>query len=307
MFNEGKSRLFQKIGYSLIIFSFFLISYGLFMQFHGIQQLNNNPIRNNNDNTKIHIDKPVSDEKLIYDLIPNNIDHNIIDLETENTLFRNQIQEKYGIQIMYGKETDGYTVEGIQTNCLNDLNKIYDSLFRLDKCLEKYPFGMFQEIREGGIPLTILLVDSYFDSNITGVTDSSYHSAKISLAVSYPLEESFYHESYHYIERYLFKEGANFNSWNNFNPFQFEYGKIYGMYSYSNTSSPDAFFVNNYAQTMDTEDRASTFEYMMADEKIDCFESGKNIWKKAITIARTIEYILDSANPSVEEYWERFL
>ena len=263
-------------------------------------------VEKNNDDSTIHIDKPLIDKNNVDNYV-SNISYSIRELERENDLFRNRIETQFGMRSIYGKETEGYTVDGVHTNCLNDINKIYDSLFRLLKCLEKYPFGMFQEIKEGGIPLTIILVDSYSDSNITGVTDSSSTYAKISLAVSYPIEESFYHESYHYIERYLFKEGANFNSWNNFNPYSFEYGKIYGIYSYDNTYSKDAFFVNNYAQTMDTEDRASTFEYMMKNEKDDCFNNGQIIWKKAIAIARTIEYVLDSVSPSVTEYWERFL
>ena len=305
--NNGNSKLIRRFGYLLIFFSLTIIFYGLFLQLFEIYQGKSNLQEDNNsDDLVIHIDKPDNDKKRKTSSI-SNTDYSTVDLDAENDRFRKEIQNKYGIQIMYGSETDGYTVDGVQTIRLNDSNIIHDSLFRLEKCLEKYPFGMFEEIKAGGIPLTILLVDSYSDSNITGVTDSSYRYAKISLATSYPLEESFFHESYHYIERYLVKEGANFNSWNNFNPFQFEYGKIYGLYSYSNTFSSDAFFVNNYAQTMDTEDRASTFEYMMGDEKISCFNNGQIVWKKAITIARTIEFVLDSVSSSTIEYWERFL
>ena len=176
----------------------------------------------------------------------------------------------------------------------------------LKNTLNKYPKGLFKEIINGGIPLTIILIKSYSDSNITGITDSSYSYANISIATMYPFDESFYHESYHYIERYLFKNGANYNSWDSLLPLNFNWGTIDGSLSYSNTFSSDAFFVNNYAQTSASEDRASTFEYMMADTKASCLNVGNTIWKKAVYMSRTIDSVFDCVKPDVIEYWERF-
>lgn len=229
------------------------------------------------------------------------------DIITLNSQLRKEIQDTYGITVKYGDETKGYTVSNITTEPIVEPEIIRQQLIQLDNTLKLYPEGMFKEIRDGGIPLTIILVKSYSQENVTGVTDSSYSFANISIAAVYPFMESFFHESYHYIERYLFKKGADYNSWNSLNPEDFQYGIIYNNLSYSNTFMEKAPFVNNYAQTAATEDRASTFEYMMASSKASCLNSQNIVWKKARYMATTIDDVLDTVSPDVVEYWERYL
>ena len=69
----------------------------------------------------------------------------------------------------------------------------------------------------------------------------------------------------------------------------------------------DSYFVNNYAQIAATEDRASTFEYMMADTKASCLNKNNTVWYKATYIAMTMESVFDSIDPDTVEYWERFI
>lgn len=234
-----------------------------------------------------------------------------VSIDNANELLKKEIEDLYGISIKYGKETEGYSIryldEKIETTSINDSAIINKSLNKLKNSLELYPNGLFHEINSGGIPLTIILIDSFSDKNITGVTNSSYVDAAISIAVSYPLEETLYHESYHYIERYLFKMGAGYNTWDLLNPRDFNYSEIYKELSYANTFSENAYFVNTYAQTDDKEDRASTFEYMMASSKASCLNNGNPVWKKAVLISRTMEAVLDTVSPNITEYWERFL
>ena len=232
-------------------------------------------------------------------------------IDSLNLTLRDEIEKKYGLTVEYGKETDGYSIHtssgNISTISISDSETIYKQLDLLKKVLSLYPDGLFQEIKKGGIPLTVMLIQEFSEKNITGITDSSYSYANISIAATHGFEESFFHESYHYIERYLFKKGASFNSWNSLNPSDFEYGTIYSGYSYSNTFSQDSFFVNNYAQTAATEDRASTFEFMMASNKATCLNQNMPVWRKARYMATTMDYVLKSATPSTVEYWERFL
>ena len=229
--------------------------------------------------------------------------------EEANHIYRDSIQEKYHVSIRYGKETDGYRVAGVGTTSLKDPEEIYHQLKELNDTLALYPEGLFEEIGKGGIPLTILLIDHYSEDMITGITDSSYSYAVISISANYSFQESFYHESYHYIERYLLKKGINFNSWNSFNPQYFIYDRNLSnnSLSYDRTFEEKSPFVNNYAQTSPEEDRASTFEYMMADHKASCLNQGNPIWEKANYMAMNIDVILDTVRPDVEEYWERFL
>ena len=163
-------------------------------------------------------------------------------------------------------------------------------------------------MRRGGIPLTVLLINNYANPSITGITDSNYSFAHISIAVSHPFEESFYHESYHYIERYIFKRGGNFSSWDSLNPQGFVYNQnISNANSFANTHLSSAPFVNTYAQTAATEDRASTFEYMMAANKAICFEKDMPVWRKAYLMSSMIDAAFNSVSPNAIEYWERHL
>lgn len=236
---------------------------------------------------------------------------NSISIDGLNEIFRKEIQEEFGVAIRYGLETQGYSIKTtsgqITTTYIVDSSEINKQLRCLKSVLSLYPKGMFQEIKKGGIPLTILLINNYSDDSITGITDSSYTYANISIAAIHPFEESFFHESYHYIERYLMKKGATFNSWDSFNPEGFSWGNIYNDYSFTNAFLDNSFFVNNYAQTSGAEDRASTFEYMMADTKAGCLNYGTTIWKKADYMSRTIDYVFDTVSPNVVERWERFL
>lgn len=249
---------------------------------------NNNS--NNTDNTKKNNNVTVSS-----------------DLDTINNQLRTEIENEFNVKVKYGDETNGYSVSGISTTPITSEAIVNSSLIHLKNTLGLYPKGIFKEIAEGGIPLTIYLINNYQEENITGVTDSSYSYANISIAVIYPFEESFYHESYHYIERFMFKNGASFENWNSLNPAGFNYGTISNDLSYSNTFSESAPFVNNYAQTDDKEDRASTFEYMMASSKASCLNNGQTVWRKAMFMARTMDAVLNSVSPNVVEYWERYL
>lgn len=234
-----------------------------------------------------------------------------VSIDDVNLYLKTEIERTYGVSVIYGADTDGYSVkyldQNVDTVSIQDSYLVNSSLVKLKNVLELYPSNLFFEIKSGGLPLTIMLVNNFSDKLITGVTDSSYANAVIVIAVAYPFEETFYHESYHYIERFLFKRGANFSSWNSFNPSDFSYGTIYKNISYANSFSENAYFVNTYAQTDEKEDRASTFEYMMANTKASCLNNGNPIWKKAVFMSRMIEAVLDSASPNNIEYWERFL
>lgn len=229
-------------------------------------------------------------------------------IDEQNNSIRNSIQNSFGVNIKYGNETAGYKVAGLDTVPIDDSNTINNQLNQLRDTLSRYPKGLFQEIKNGGIPLTIILISQYSELSVTGVTDSSYSYAVISIAAIHPFAESFYHESYHYIERYIFKKGQNFNNWDSLNPKTFQgWGVVDGNLSYANTFSPDAPFVNNYAQTAPTEDRASTFEYMMADSKASCLNQGTYVWNKANRMAVTMETVLNSVSPYTVERWEQYL
>lgn len=228
-------------------------------------------------------------------------------IETTNDNLRKNIENKYGITVRYGVETNGYTIAGLSTEYLTDTNRINQLLSELNYNLSLYPTGFLNETKQGGYTLTIYLIKRYSQDNVTGITDSTTKNVVISLATDYSYIESMHHELYHYIEKYMYQRGANYTTWNSLNPTGFNYGSGNASLSYANTKNSNAFFVNNYAQTDQFEDRASTFEYMMSQNEESCLQTGTTIWKKAKYMCEQIDAVFQSATPSTIEYWERFV
>ena len=117
---------------------------------------------------------------------------NIEEVIDSNDKLRKEIEKDYNIKIYYGEETSNYMVQDITTYPINDKDVITNQLNRLKNTLALYPKELFLEIKNGGIPLSIYLINNYSENSVTGVTDSSYNYAIISIAAVYPLEESFY-------------------------------------------------------------------------------------------------------------------
>ena len=130
----------------------------------------------------------------------------------------------------------------------------------------------------------------------------------MSLAAGAEFVDTFHHENYHYMERYMFKNGANFADWVRYNPVGFNYGADTSYPVYNMTFAPDVYFVNTYARDYDEfEDRASTFEYMMASNKASCLNYDMPIYKKAVFISSKIEQSFRTCSSGNTEYWERFI
>ena len=241
----------------------------------------------------------------------NNTQYNVksnTNSDFSNNDLRNSIQNKYGIGIKYGTETDGYSVSNLKVISLSDTNTITNSLNKLNNDLSLYPSGLFNEIKSNGYNLTIYLVKKYNVDNVTGITDSSGKKVIISIATDYQFSESLHHEIYHYMENFMRTKGSRYTTWDNLNPTNFKYSdKHNSNLSYSYTGDSNAYFVNNYAQTAAEEDRASTFEYMMASSKSGCLDNGKHIWLKAKYMCEQIDVVFSSVSPNRIEYWERYV
>lgn len=247
----------------------------------------------NEENTSIPSNQPPENTLSGIDLTNNNL--------------RNSIQNKYGIIVKYGAETNGYTISGLSTVMLNDGNRINELLNTLNYNLSLYPSGFFYETKDENYSLTIYLLKRYSQENVTGITDSTTKNVVISLATDYSFVDSLHHEMYHYIEKYMYAKGANYTTWHTLNPSGFSYGTTNTLLSYSNTQDSYAFFVNTYAQSDEYEDRASTFEYLMSATEASCLTTGTPIWKKSKYMCEQIDAVFQTVSPSTIEYWERYV
>lgn len=224
------------------------------------------------------------------------------------TNYRKQIEDTYGIKVLYGSETNGYVVGSLGTTAITDTNVMKSTLEQLNTALSMYPNGFFREFSKQNMSLNVYLIKNYSAENVTGVTDFAPRRTIISIATDFPFAESFHHEMLHYIEHYIESAGGRFTAWNSFNPLDFTYGVENSSYSYSKTGTPGSYFVNNYAQTSANEDRASTFEYMTASVKYSCYDSNDYpIWKKSNYLSTMIETYFTTVSSSVVDYWERYI
>lgn len=225
----------------------------------------------------------------------------------QNVVFRKNIEDTYGVKVFYGNETSGYSVGGMSTTVIPD-SSVSSALTQLNAALATYPVGFFQEFLNKSINVNVYLIKNYSANNVTGVTDTSFKRINISIAMDFPFNESFHHEVLHAIEYYIERSGGKFTSWNSFNPADFSYGTENKDYSYSVTGNASSYFVNNYAQVSQSEDRASTFEYMTASKRYSCFDShGYPIWQKSDYLSRMIDTYFNTVTPEVIDYWERYV
>lgn len=265
----------------------------------------NDTISDNSTNNNPIITPPINDSSENNSTPPNsNID---IDVDAYNNNLRNTIQTTYGVIVKYGDETSGYKVGGLDVIPNTDQWKTEQALLELQTNMALYPINFYGEIRNGGLPLTILLIKNYSSANVTGITERSRNGVIISIALDYPFSDSFNHEMYHYMEHYINIRGGTYANWNSYNPNGFVYNHFDPQYVYDLTFREDSYFVNSYAQSYEYEDRASTFEYMMAANKISPLNQGNNIWKKAKLMCEMIDYYFTTVNDYTTEYWERFV
>lgn len=267
------------------------------------------PVVDNSNNGSIDVDTNKENVTPEEPTVDNNPSEPVVPtIEETNINLRNEIQNQYGISVKYGSETAGYNVGGMSTTQITDPNVVKKALEDMKSTISLFPVGIWNEMKSSGYPLTIYLIGNYSSTNVTGVTESFSNRVTISIATKFSFGETFNHEVFHYFENFITQfRGANFNEWNSFNPANFGYGSVNSSLSYTRTFSADSYFVNDYAQTQDAEDRASTFEYMMFDAKAACLNRDKPVWKKAKYMADQLDNYLNSVSPNVVEYWERHL
>ena len=259
----------------------------------------------NNNSTNIFDNSNNTNEDVNHDINPSISNDDVID---ENDILRRSIEDTYGIKVKYGDEVSNYQAGSMNVTPILDKDIIKNGLEQLKETLKLYPQDFFREFLNENLSLEVFLIKSYSKDNVTGVTDLFGNRVIVSIAMDYPCFESFNHEIYHYIEHFIVRKQGEFSAWNMYNPNDFSYGTVNSNYSYTKTQKADSVFVNNYAQTNPYEDRASTFEYMMASNKIPCFNSSDYpIWKKSSYMALMIDTYFDTVSPSVIDYWERFI
>lgn len=186
--------------------------------------------------------------------------------EKENDNLRKNLEQTYGLTILYGNDPMTSSRDLIRGT---DENVISNQLNTLKIELSKYPVGFFNSFKQKGMPLSILLVERIVGSSIAGAADTSYASNPKLILTNTNFKEVFHHELMHCIDLYLNIVMYNYglDPWSEYealNPNDFEYGNI--NYQEQEPGNPHFWF--DYAKTSVAEDRAELFKAMMTVESV---------------------------------------
>ncbi len=243
------------------------------------------------------------------------------------------IEEKHQIEIFYGEKAVRYFPDFAVTQ-MTDNEATINALNEIKALLDRLPEGFMKEFKSD----TIKGYQIYLCSTL--VQGSSYGIASpAAFALEYDgyqmmvldcnmsnINNNIAHELSHAIDNKLFNQFWNdkidsfYSNWDTLNPNGFEYfmayldeeGNEYDSYyssEYTTFSEDDVnnvYFVDGYAKTFETEDRARIFEYILGNSKEvelpECFESEK-IRNK---INMMSEHIREGFSSVGEEkmYWE---
>lgn len=236
-----------------------------------------------------------------------NTNPSVTNYREENIKISNKIANEYGITVKYGNDIKNYTVSDMTINPITDEKAVNTYLNTVYNNLKLYPNGMFREVSDYGFRLSFYLIHNFSTENVAGVTEQRNLNVIISISTDYDFIETLNHELYHYFDAYMDALGNTNPMWNSLNPSDFTYGQTNSNYSFFSTYRINSYFINDYAQTDDYEDRAVVFEYMMASYELKCFETGTPTYKKARLISETLDNYFSSVTSSNTEYWERYI
>lgn len=244
-----------------------------------------------------------------------------------------QLEEEYGVEIYIGEECSnilgGYTVAP-----LTEYYRVEDSLKMLEEEMEKYPDNFFEQFEYSWVEgLEIYLAGTLkgIDGDVLDYAGGfkTVYDSKIVLVMDcndFGVESIFHHELCHAIEEKIVdasysQENPLFNEdvWNSLNPFDDMYTYTYGEYGYSKYQEYTyeqglydgdvqfTYFVDGYAMTYPTEDRARLFESIMTDElyQIDFLES-PYLMEKINYYAECIREVFDTTGWN-DVPWEAYL
>lgn len=265
------------------------------------------------------------------------------DYSIPNSELAKKIKDKYSTDVLYGNNAVRFFT-GYAVVSETDEKLINDALIKLDTFMSKFPEGFFDEMignsaeyNEMCIYLTGKIVpdlnesQSISDAAAFVTTEDNRHIMVVDITNS-DLEATIAHEYMHIIENAMFSIAANkdwngaecFMRWEMLNPDGFSY-----YYSYTDengvTLGSDAvdyngalyydgcgidinsfYFVDGYAMTYPTEDRARIFENIAtySESQLPAYFKGRAMQLKAAYLSACIRSTFDCITDDTVLFWE---
>ena len=235
-----------------------------------------------------------------------------LDTENANVRYVNLLNERYGIDIHYGKGTESFA-KSVQAVPIMDSKKITEMLVELTRALEKYPQNIIKEMDNKGYTVSIYLVDYFENANVALANRNSNNEFKIYISYNETFERAMHHETYHVLEYFMNLEyGLDniFEDWNTLNPEGFVYpedvNKLNRKYVYGLDKERPAYFVTLYSKYSAKEDRAEIFAENMVAETTPIYYTSNHLQNKMLTIKKGLESCFESSRIN-EAYWDKHI
>lgn len=209
----------------------------------------------------------------------------LLDLGENNDYINNKVtyfQENYGVNVNVYTNPN-YLNSNYQMGAVYSEKNIMYALSDLEEYFISFNKDFFSRFYEYGMNG----LNIYFADGITGLTngfdktkvvglyfkkDKKYNII-IDINASSSVKDIISHETMHLIEDYLNIKEYNFSNWNKLNPSGFSYKNTYYIKTRyddtlkDNSNSKNVYFIDNYARSNASEDRARVFEAIIKGEE----------------------------------------
>ncbi len=235
-----------------------------------------------------------------------------------------RIGQVYGVTILLGAACDTEFPE-FSARWFTDYEGVRQELEMLELALSSYPAGFFEQMKYGDVEtIEIQLVQellpqvgSMFEAGSYTAflrTDWDRHLMVVD-AVKATDDGIYYHEISHIIDDYLQwdawnRAGALYTEegWAAHNPDWFDYAYDYAAeFDIFDDAALGDWFIDSYATTFPTEDRARIMENAMSVYGGDYFAEHPGLREKLGYYARCIRDAFDTANWPEVTVWEQYL
>ncbi len=231
------------------------------------------------------------------------------------------LSEQYGVNIRIADQCDE-VYSDFDAALVYDVNTISWGLDDLEKVLSSYPAGFFSQLHYGDVrEIEISLVGSLTATN--DYYDGGFYNAFAQqIGNKYLLVVDMYssgpgtvhHEISHVIDQRLtwdanHRAGALYSeeAWTALSPADFEYFYEYDAdWASRDTSAWEGYFIDGYAMSFPTEDRARTWEYACEDYDWS-FADAPGLRAKLQYYSDCIRDCFDTTGWPAVTHWERFL
>lgn len=243
-----------------------------------------------------------------------------------------KMEEEYGVEVYIGEECGNYS-GGYSSAPYLGYENVEDALDKLEYALAKYPKGFFAQFNDSytkGLHV-------YLAGELRGVEDDVLDLAggfkasenyKIVLYINCDfvdmIESTFHHELCHAIDEKICNADIERDNpllsdeiWDKFNPKEGMYTFTYDEYGFDGNhkyvydlemydSLSDVYFIDSYAMTYPTEDRARLFEAIMGEAYTYMeFEKTPNLQEKIEYFSECMRQTFDTTGWE-DVHWERF-